>query len=111
MKELHREVRRHAHDDRWLDLCGGLQSTIARLDALLARYAPPTADGSPVTAPGLVDALLGVIAIRNRLAAAFEGTVVDTAIAARSPRAPVATAVAPDDSTAAGSPRAESLLR
>lgn len=120
MKELVREVRRHAHDDRLLDLSGGLQSTIARLDALLAQHAPPgadDADASTATVPGLVDALLGVIAIRNRLASAFEGTPIVTAIApdegtaARSPRAPAATAIAPDESTAARSPRVESLLR
>lgn len=98
MKQLAREVRRHEHDDRLLDLVGGLASTITRLDALLARYAPAGSEGSSTCAPDLVDAVLGVIAIRNRLAAAFE------AAAMTGEPAPPATAEpAP--------PHGESLLR
>jgi crotonobetainyl-CoA:carnitine CoA-transferase CaiB-like acyl-CoA transferase len=90
MTELHRELRRHAHDGKLLDLCGGLQRTLDRLDALLASYA--AGDGPPIDSP-LVEAMLGIIAIRNRLGDAFAVSVP----VARGSRAPT--------------PAQESLLR
>ena len=82
MTELHRAVRRYAHDGKLIDLLGGLHAAIDRLDALLERYAPGDPDaaaGSPVAhAPpspagshAWADALLGAIAIRDHLARAL----------------------------------------
>jgi hypothetical protein len=80
--ELHRAVRCYAHDGKLIDLLGGLQSAIDRLDALLARYAPadvdaaaaslaPCAMPAPAGSRAWTDALLGAIAIRNHLARAL----------------------------------------
>lgn len=93
MKHLAREMRHHAHDERLLDLCSGLHSTIARLDALLARYAPADGEGPRTHAPELVDAVLGAIAIRNRIAATLEA-----AAATGAPTAPAAPVVANGES-------------
>ena len=94
MTELHRAVRRYAHDGKLIDLLAGLRSAIARLDALIARYAPddldtapeldtdpaldavggtlaPRASSAPAGSHEWTDALLGIIAIRNQLSQAL----------------------------------------
>jgi hypothetical protein len=74
MTALHRELRQHAHDSKLLDLCSGLQRVVERFDAVLVEHArsedAPTRD-HVLTDAMLVDAVLGAIAIRNRLASAF----------------------------------------
>jgi hypothetical protein len=67
-------------DHAFLELALGLRSTIARLDRLLERYAPePEASDAPE--PGELDrstaAVLGVIAIRNRLLAELDALPAD----------------------------------
>jgi hypothetical protein len=80
--ELHRAVRRYAHDERLIDLLGGLHAAVARLDGLLARHAPcdvdaaagssaPSALPAPADARAWTDAVLGAIAIRDHLARAL----------------------------------------
>lgn len=80
--ELHRVVRRYAHDGKLIDLLGGLQAAIGRIDAVLARHAPEEPDASPGSLasralpapPGSrewTDAVLGAIAIRDHLARAL----------------------------------------
>ena len=72
MTELHRVVRRYAHDTKLVELLGGLHAAISRLDAVLARYAPGEPDAAATAgSPEVVDLMLGVIAIRDRLAAAM----------------------------------------
>ena len=68
MSVLHEAIHHPGHDDKLLDLCSGLEVVLARFDALLDAYA--TGDGPAVESP-LVDAVLGMVAIRNRLAATF----------------------------------------
>jgi hypothetical protein len=65
---LHEAVHHPGHDDKLLDLCSGLEVVLARFDALLDAYA--AGDGPAVESP-LVDAVLGMIAIRKRLATTF----------------------------------------
>ncbi|HEY5920012.1 MAG TPA: hypothetical protein VIV11_00015 [Kofleriaceae bacterium] len=68
MSFLHEAVHHPGHDDKLLDLCSGIEVLLARFDALLEAHA--VGDGPAVASP-LVDAVLGMIAIRNRLAATF----------------------------------------
>jgi hypothetical protein len=53
----------------WLDLLCGIRGYITRFDALLGQYAPP--GGAPADdAPSeVVELLLGMIAIRDRIVA------------------------------------------
>ncbi len=91
MSVLHEAVHHTGHDHELLDLCSGLEVVLARFDALLETHA--VGDG-PVVESHLVDAVLGMIAIRRRLGATF-------AAAAREPA-----------TTSAANPVAqESLLR
>lgn len=71
--ELHRVLPGYTHDDTFLALAAGLHVVIARFDELVAVHAPAGVDAAPRgDHPGeLVDALLGAIVIRTRLAAAF----------------------------------------
>lgn len=62
MTELHRAL---ATDDRFADLVAGLHVWCERLDALLAR---DTVAAEPAPAFG-IDAMLGLIAIRDKLRA------------------------------------------
>ena len=68
MSVLHEAVHHPGHDQELLDLCGGLEVLLARFDAVLSSHA--VGDGPPIESP-LIDAVLGMIAIRNRLAATF----------------------------------------
>jgi hypothetical protein len=107
MSELHRVVSRYAHDGKLIDLLGGLRAAIARVDALLARYAPaepedPTAGSLALRAPPTpagsrewTDAVLGAIAIRDHLAQALRA----------------AAATTPDAQPVRPGPVQESLLR
>lgn len=70
-------------DHAFLELALGVRSTIARLDRLLERHAPEDGDSgdSGASEPGELDrttaALLGAIAIRDRLLAALDGVPAD----------------------------------
>jgi hypothetical protein len=94
--EVERVVRGDSHDDAFLGLACGLRAAISRFDELLAQYAPPKDARAPdeERAPELVELLLGMIAIRERLASVTE--------------VPVATLAAP---APASSPLDGSLLR
>ncbi len=61
----------HAHDDVFLDLSCGLRAAIGRFDALLTRFAPPRDPQAPSEsgAPETVELLLGMIAVRDGIAA------------------------------------------
>jgi hypothetical protein len=122
--ELHRAVRRYAHDGKLIDLLGGLRSAIAQLDALIARYAPDDLDSAPgalepvagslapcalppsARSPEWTDALLGVIAIRNHLSQAL----LAGAVAALGHDL-VASRDEPDAEPSRSGPNQESLLR
>jgi hypothetical protein len=68
--EVNRVTRRYAHDGKLVDLLAGLHTAITRIDAVLGRYAPPEPQAAdPAGSPELIDAILGVIAIRDRLTA------------------------------------------
>lgn len=87
--QLHRVLPGYAHDDTFLDLAAGLHVVIERLDAVLARHAPPgAASDAPAAADPVVTALLGLIAIRDRLVAALDA-------ATASPAAPSPAEAAP----------------
>jgi crotonobetainyl-CoA:carnitine CoA-transferase CaiB-like acyl-CoA transferase len=77
---LHEAVHHPGHDDKLLDLCSGIEVLLARFDALLDTHA--SGDGAAVDSP-LVDAVLGMIAIRNRLAATFAAASTEPARPAR----------------------------
>ncbi|MGE5185787.1 MAG: hypothetical protein ACM31C_27190 [Acidobacteriota bacterium] len=64
-------------DHVFLELALGLRSTLARVDRLLDRHAPEHGAGAPAELDDTTAALLGVIAIRNRLAAACDALPAD----------------------------------
>lgn len=69
MSELARSIEAHVHDWRLLDVALGLRSAIDRLDVILAEHtATPAPEPLDVE---LVDAVLGLVAIRDHLAAAL----------------------------------------
>lgn len=86
---IDRALERYARDEAFADLVAGLGSTAARFDRLLARFAPAResgGDGEGVEAPeDLMALVLGMIAIRTRLAAAIDASAAEAAPAA--PRA------------------------
>lgn len=70
MTELHRTLARSTQDGRWHDLLSGVRGACDHLDAVLARYVPGQA-GEGGASPAFVDALLGLVALRERLAAVW----------------------------------------
>lgn len=80
MTELHRMVSRETQDAKLLDLACGLRSLVERFDRLLATYVPGEPDEDALRdEDALVVAILGAIAIRNRLEAAFAGPALEVA--------------------------------
>jgi hypothetical protein len=73
---LHEAVHHPGHDHKLLDLCSGLEVLLARFDAVLSSHA--VGDGPPIESP-LVDVVLGMIAIRNRLVATFAAAATEPA--------------------------------
>ncbi len=72
-------------DHAFLELALGLRSTIARVDRLLERHAPEHGGDAPAELDDTTAALLGVIALRNRLVAAFDALPADPGRGERAP--------------------------
>lgn len=63
------------NDGAFVDLACGLVGAARRFDAILDRYAPPVASGASCTdASPTIDLLLGMIAVRRKLAAVLDMT-------------------------------------
>lgn len=69
--ELHRVLPGFAHDDAFLDLVTGAHAAFARFDEVLAKYAPDNVKGDAEPCDELVLPLLGLIALRERVARAL----------------------------------------